>query len=154
MNSALNDPRVPTLVRGGRYGIVTIKDFGGTADKLVLPFASTDVYFSAFDNDTDGAADLLLMYTNSTDAVVIFGQLEPYVDQAGHIEAIRFTDGTLSIGSATPQSQTLSAAPADASSAERQVAELNEASTLDAAEKEKLSEAAKKVLEEAKNERL
>ena len=65
-----------------------------------------------------------------------------------------FTDTTMSIGSGTPQSQTLSAASADAGSAERQVAELNEASTLDAAEKEKLSEAAKKVLEEAKNERL
>ena len=64
-----------------------------------------------------------------------------------------FTDTTMSIGSGTPPSQTLSAASADAGSAERQVAELNEASTLDAAEKEKLSEAAKKVLEEAKNER-
>ncbi len=129
------------------YGIAVIRDYGGTADRLVLPFASTDVYFQASDNDGDGTADLLIMYTSSTDAVVIYGQLEPHNAQKGHIETIEFTDGTMSIGSES-STQTLSGATTE--SAERQVAELNEDSDLDAAEKEKLSKAAKKVLKEAK----
>ena len=35
----------------GDYGAVRISDLGGTADKLILPFASTDAYFEASDSD-------------------------------------------------------------------------------------------------------
>lgn len=111
------------------YGIVVIRDHGGTADRLALPFASTDAYFGAGDN---GAADLLSIETSSTDRVVIYGQLEPFGSQNpqdGHIEQIQFTDETLSIGG-EGQAQSLGA-----TSAEAQVAALNEASNLDAAEK-------------------
>ena len=131
------------------YGPVSIRDFGGTVDKLVLPFASTDVYLEASSSDNDPAADDLLIMTSSTDHVFISGQLEPtgfQNSQKGHIEQIVFKDTTLHIGSETPQAQTLSGAATG--STERQVAELNEASNLDVAEKEKLSKAAKKVIEE------
>ena len=133
------------------YGLVYIEDWGGTADKLVLPFASTDAYFEAVQDDGDPALDNLLIMTSSTDSVFIYGQLEPYYNVKGHLEQIVFTDGTITIGSDT-QAQTISGATATTtgSSAEARVAELNEASNLDDAEKAKRSEAAKKAIEEAK----
>jgi hypothetical protein len=137
----------------GGYGQVEITDHGGTTDKLVLPFASTAVYFEAWNSDSDPAADSLVIMTSSTDYFYIWGQLEPDGSKKGHIEQIQFTDGTLSIGSETPQAQTLSAASATKTSAEARVAALNEASSLDAAEKEKLSEAAKKIIAEAQKKK-
>lgn len=135
------------------YGAVPILDHGGTADKLVLPFASTDAYFEAFDQDSDGSADTLIIMSTSTDFVTISGQLEPYFGRPGHIETIQFTDGNLPIGSATQAQQSASGAKQStttgSSSAEARVAQLNEASTLDEAEKEERSEAAKKLLSQA-----
>ena len=58
-----------------------------------------------------------------------------------------FTDETIAIGSETSQAQTISGATATTGGAEAQVAQLNEASNLDEAEKERRSEAA---IEEAK----
>ena len=135
------------------YGVVDIVDWAGTTDKLVLPFASTDVYFEAYNADNDQAADSLLLLTSSTDTVDIYGQLEPVykgggLQQKGHIEQIQFTDGIMTIGSATP-AQTLSGAKTKGS-AEAQVEKLNEVSSLNAAEKEKRSQAAKKIVAEAK----
>lgn len=127
------------------YGTVRISDFGGTADKLILPFASTDAYFEASDSDSNGSLDSLLIMSTSTDSVSIFGQLVPYNGRAGHIETIQFTDGNFSIGSA---SATTSAA---SSSGTSQVEALNTASTLGAAKKEELAKAAKKVLSKAQN---
>jgi hypothetical protein len=111
------------------YGPVQIRDFGGKADtdKLVLPFASTDVYFEVSSTDNDGADDTLLLMTSSTDSVQIFGQLDPHYEIGSHIEQIRFTDVTMTIGSETA------------------VQALNAASALDATEKEKRSKAAKKI---------
>jgi hypothetical protein len=134
----------------GGYGTVAIEDFGGTADKLVLPFSSTDAYFEAQNGDSDTAYDNLVITTSSTDRVHIRGQLEPVIFQKGHIEQIQFTDETIAIGGETPQAQTLGGARS-AGGAEAQVAALNEASNLDAAEKERLSKAANKSIEEAKN---
>ena len=114
------------------YGGVTIIDWGGTADKLVLPFASTDVYFQAEDNDGFGGLDTLTMMTSSTDSFYIVGQLQTIGAQKGHIEQLQFTDGIMTIGSETA------------------VQTLNAASKLDASEKEKRSKAAKKVIEESK----
>jgi Ca2+-binding RTX toxin-like protein len=133
------------------YGNVSISDLGGTADKLVLPFASTDAYFEAYDIDTDGAKDTLLILTSSSDSVLIYSQLEPIDgDDKGHLEQIRFTDTILAIGSETDGAQTtLSADKTTGGSAEAQVEKLNEASSLDAAEKEKRKEAAKKIMAEA-----
>jgi len=131
------------------YGDVGIQDWGGTADKLVLPFDSTDAYFQASSGDNDAAADNLRIMTSATDHVFISGQLEPNGDQKGHIEQIQFTDETITIGSDTPQAQALGGAKT-AGGAEAQVAALNEASNLDDAEKEKRSQAAKKAIEEAK----
>jgi hypothetical protein len=71
------------------------------------------------------------------------------VQQKGHVEQIQFTDETIAIGSETP-AQTLSGDAKTAGGAEARVAELNEASNLDEAEKAKRSEAAKKMIEEAK----
>jgi hypothetical protein len=127
------------------YGSVVINDWGGTADKLVLPFASTDVYFEAYNADNDQADDSLMMLTSSTDSVDIEAQLEPIytgggTQQKGFIEQIVFTNGTMTIGSETA-AQTLSA--------EAQVEKLNETSNLDMAEKEKRSKAAKKIKAEA-----
>jgi Ca2+-binding RTX toxin-like protein len=132
------------------YGHVAIEDHGGTADKLVLPFASTDAYFEAQNGDSDTAFDNLIIETSSTDYVYIPGQLEPLRSQKGHIEQIQFTDETISIGGETPQAQTLGTARS-AGGAEAQIAALNEASSLDAAEKERFSKAANKAIEEAKN---
>jgi hypothetical protein len=137
----------------GGYGQVEIADHGGTADKLVLPFASTAVYFEAWNSDSDPAADSLVIMTSSTDYFYIWGQLEPDGSKKGHIEQIQFTDGTLSIGSETPQAQKLSAASATKTSAEARVAALNEAYSLDAVEKEKLSEAVKKIIAEAQKKK-
>jgi hypothetical protein len=131
------------------YGRVSIQDGGGTADKLVLPFASDDVHFQASSVDNDAAADNLLIMSSTTDYVYIYGQLEPYFNVKGHIEQIQFTDETISIGGETPQAQSLSGAKTTGS-AEAQIAALNEDSNLDGAEKEKLSKAARKALEEAK----
>ena len=132
------------------YGHVAINDHGGTADQLVLPFASTDVYFEGSNIDGDLAADDLLIMTSATDSVFIGGQLEPRFTTKGRIEQIKFTDTTLVLGSDAPQAQTLSAAKTTAdSSAEAQVQKLNEASSLDSAEKEKRSQAAKKIIAEA-----
>ncbi len=137
------------------YGEVFIIDHGGTSDKLILPFASTDAYFEAFNFDSDPEADDLMIMTSETDDVFIQGQLAPHdstnSSQKGHIEAIQFTNETISIGSESPQGQTLSGTTADAGSTEAQVAALNEDSNLDVAEKEKLSKAAKKLIEEEKN---
>ena len=80
------------------YGAVRISDLGGTADKLILPFATADAYFEATDEDGNGSRDSLLIMTTSTDSVFIFGQLAPYLGRDGHIETIQFTDGTFSIG--------------------------------------------------------
>jgi Ca2+-binding RTX toxin-like protein len=134
------------------YGEVDIEDHGGTADKLVLPFASTEAYFEAVNGDDDAAVDDLIIMTSSTDYIYIFGQLEPNYNRGpGRIEQIVFTDETLTIGSETPQAQTLSGATATTTGgAEEQVAALNEASNLDEAEKEKRLEAAKQAIEEAK----
>jgi hypothetical protein len=140
-----------TGLTAGGYGHVSIADFGGTADKLVLPFASTDAYFEAQNGDSDTAVDNLIIETSSTDYVYIPGQLEPQYSQKGHIEQIQFTDETISIGGETPQVQTLGGARG-AGGAEAQVAALNEDSNLDAAEKERLSEAADKAIEETKND--
>jgi len=76
--------------------------------------------------------------------------LEPVVFQKGHIEQIQFTDETIAIGGESPQAQTLGGARS-AGGAEAQVAALNEASSLDAAEKGRLSKAANKSTEEPKN---
>lgn len=119
-----------------------------SADKLVLPFASTDVYFEARNGDGDAAADHLRIMTSATDSLTIVGQLEPNGQQKGHIEQIQFTDETMSIGGES-QAQTLNGAET-AGNAEAQVAALNEASDLDAAEKEERAKAAKKVIEEEK----
>jgi hypothetical protein len=135
----------------GGYGEVEITDHGGTADKLVLPFASTDAYFEAQGGDGDPAMDDLYIATSNTDGVYIYGQLEPNGNVKGRIEQIVFTDETITIGTETPQAQTLSGAKATGS-AEAQVAALNEASNLDEAEKAKRSEAAKKAIEEAKRQ--
>lgn len=105
---------------------------GGTADKLALPFASTDAHFEAWDTDFDPALDNLSILTSDTDVAMIFGQLEPDGNKKGRIEHIVFTDGTMTIGSETA------------------VQTLNAASKLDASEKEKRSKAAKKVIEEEK----
>ena len=86
--------------------------------------------------------------TSATDSVFISGQLEPHGSQGGHIEQIQFTDETIAIGSETP-AQTLSGAKTT-TSAEAQVAELNDASDLDEAEKEKRKKAAEEAIEEAK----
>jgi hypothetical protein len=123
------------------YGSVSIEDWGGAADKLVLPFASTDAYFQASSGDSDPAAENLRIFTSATDVVFIRGQLEPDGAQKGHIEQIQFTDETITIGSETP-TQSLSGAKTTGS-VEAQVAALNEASHLDAAEQEQLSKAAK-----------
>jgi len=136
----------------GGYGSVVVRDHGGTADRLVLPFASTDAYFGASDNDADGAADLLSIETSATDRVVIYGQLEPAFEdqngqgQDGHIEQIQFTDETMSIGG-EGQAQSLGATTAEA-----QVAALNEVSNLDPTEKERLSKAAKEMIEGSKKD--
>lgn len=121
----------------GGYGEVRISDFGGTADKLILPFASTDAYFEAFDSDSNSSPDSLLIMSTSTDSVRIFGQLAPYSGRAGHLETIQFTDGPFSIGSA---SATTSASPT------AQVDALNAAPPLSASKKDELSKAAKKLL--------
>jgi hypothetical protein len=139
-----------TGLAAGGYGPVSIKDFGGTADKLVLPFASTDAYFEAQNGDSDTAYDNLIITTSSTDRVYIQGQLEPLGFQKGHIEQIQFTDETIAIGGESPQAQTLGGARSTGG-AEAQVASLNEDSNLDAAEMERLSKAANKAIEEAKN---
>ncbi len=111
------------------YGSVLIEDWGGTADRLILPFAATDAYFEAFNYfGVDGPPHNLLIMTSSTDRITINGQLESLDGQDGYIEQIQFTDKTLSIC---------------ATSAEARVAALNEASHLDAAEQEQLSQAAK-----------
>jgi hypothetical protein len=130
------------------YGNVSIVDHGGTADKLLLPFASTGAYFKAINGDGDAAVDDLLIMTSNTDYVYLNGQLEPDGNQDGHIEQIQFTDGTVSIGGQA-QAQSLSGAKTTGS-AEAQVQKLNEASTLDAAERVKRSQVAKKIIEEAK----
>jgi Ca2+-binding RTX toxin-like protein len=134
------------------YGTVIIEDWGGTLDKLILPFASTDVYFEAYNQDNDQAAEGLLLLTSDTDTVNIDGQLEPTflgdgVQQKGHIEQIQFTDETITIGSETA-AQTLSGSKTTGS-AEAQVEKLNDAAKLDAAEKQKRKEAAKKIKAEA-----
>jgi hypothetical protein len=134
----------------GGYGEVPITDCGGTADKLVLPFASTDAYFEAYGSDEDAALDDLLIMTSATDWVYIRGQLDPKYFQKGRIEQLVFTDETITIDTET-QAQTLSGAKTTGS-AEAQVAALNEASNLDEAEKAKRSEAAKKAIEEAKHQ--
>jgi hypothetical protein len=125
------------------YGQVEIEDHGGTADKLVLPFASTDAYFEAVEDDDDAAGDpaldSLLIMTSSTDSVYIYGQLNPYYDVKGHLEQIQFTDETITIGSENPQQAQAQV------SAEAQVKKLNGASKLDEAEKQKRKEAAKKL---------
>ena len=136
------------------YGYARIEDWGGMADKLILPFASTDVYFEAYNHDNDPADDDLIIMTSSTDKVWITGQLEPVhvgngQQRKGRIESIQFTDTTLAIGSETPQPQTLSGAKTTGN-AEEQVQKLNEASNLDEAEKEKRSNAAKKTFNEYK----
>ena len=125
------------------YGEVTISDFGGTADKLILPFASTDAYFEASDSDSNGSLDSLLIMSTSTDSVSIFGQLVPSNGRDGHIETIQFTDGNFSIGSAS--ATTSAASP----SGTLQVDALNAASTLGATKKEKLAKAARKILSKA-----
>jgi Ca2+-binding RTX toxin-like protein len=133
------------------YGHIAIEDFGGTADRLVLPFASTDAYFEAQSaGDGDTALDNLMIFTSSTDYVRISGQLDPAHSQKGHIEQIQFTDETIAIGDESPQAQALGGARSSGG-AEAQIAALNEASSLGAAEKERLSKAADKATEEAKN---
>jgi Ca2+-binding RTX toxin-like protein len=129
------------------YGAVRIADFGGPADRLNLPFASTDAYFEASDSDGNGSPDSLLIMSTSTDSVSIFGQLKPYSGRAGHIETIQFTDGDFSIGST---SATTDATMVATSSDTSQVGALNLASTLGASKKEELAKAAKKVLSEAR----
>ncbi len=97
-----------------------------------------------------------MIMSTSTDSVVIYGQLEPFYDRKGRIESINFTDGVFTIGTDT-QAQSLSGADTTGS-AEARVAQLNEASTLDTAEKDKRfseaekdkrSKAAKKIIAEA-----
>jgi Ca2+-binding RTX toxin-like protein len=110
----------------GGYGTVRISDLGGTADKLILPFATTDTYFEASDEDGNGSRDSLLIMSTSTDFVFIFGQLAPYSGRAGHIETIQFTDGPFSIGTS-------------------HVDALNVVSTLSASKKDELAKAAKKI---------
>lgn len=127
------------------YGGHIISDYGGTADKLILPFASTDAYFEAYDDDGDGSADGLLIMSTSTDSVYISGQLEPYFGRPGRIETIQFTDGVFSIGSASATS----ASAASSTSTTSQVESLNEAATISASEKDKRAKAAKKLLSES-----
>ena len=110
------------------YGAVLITDFGGTADRLILPFASTDAYFEASDKDGNGSRDSLLIKTTSDDEVLIFGQLVPYLGRAGHIETIQFTDGIFSIGRASSTSSASIAALSDSGAS--QVSALNAASSL------------------------
>ena len=127
------------------YGAVRISDLGGTADKLILPFASTDAYFEVSDSDGNGSLDSLLIMTTSTNSVFIFGQLVPYLGRAGHIETIQFTDGNFSIGGASATTSARSAALSSDSGAS-QVDALNTASTLGASKKGELARAAKKIL--------
>jgi Ca2+-binding RTX toxin-like protein len=126
-----------TGLAAGGYGSVIVEDSGGTSDRLVLPFASTEAYFEAFNYPgVDGPPRHLLIVTSPTDKITILGQMGSMKSTYGngHIERIQFTDKTLSIGG---EAQTLG----DASSAETQVAQLNDVSNLGSAEKEKLSEA-------------
>ncbi len=131
------------------YGTVYISDLGGTADKLVLPFASTDAYFEASDSDGNGSPDSLLIMSTSTDSVLIFGQLAPYLGRAGHIETIQLTDGNFSIGSASATAS-VSTAASSSDSGTSQVGALNAASTFGASKRDELAEAAKKILSNAK----
>ena len=136
--------------RAGGYGEVFISDLGGTADRLILPFASTDAYFEASDSDNSdnkGIPDSLLIMSTSTDSVFIFGQLVPYLGRAGHIESIQFTDGNFSIGSASAPG----ASNAASSSGTSQIDALNADSTLSATKTEDLAKAAKKILSKAQN---
>ncbi|HEX6709761.1 MAG TPA: hypothetical protein VF068_05460 [Rubrobacter sp.] len=128
-------------IPAGGYGTVRISDLGGTADRLILPFASTDAYFEASDSDSNGSPDTLLIMTTSTDSVLIFGQLAPSNGRAGHIETIQFTDGNFSIGSASA-----TASSAASTSDTSQVDALNAASTLGASKKDELGKAARKIL--------
>ena len=130
------------------YGVVRISDFGGTADKLILPFASTDAYFEASDSDGNGSFDSLQIMSTSTDYVFIFGQLVPYLGRAGHIETIQFTDGNFSIGRASATTSASSAA-SSSDSGTSQVGALNAASTLSASKRDELAKAAKKILSKA-----
>jgi hypothetical protein len=113
------------------YGAVLIVDYGGTADKLIIPFASTDAYFEAADRDGNTTTDALIIMSTSTEYVLIQGQLEPSFGALGRIETIQFTDNVFSIGS------------------DSQVATLCEASVLSALEKDMLKQVAKKAPSQA-----
>ncbi|HET7271221.1 MAG TPA: hypothetical protein VFI90_09040 [Rubrobacter sp.] len=132
----------------GGYGTVRISDLGGTADRLILPFASTDAYFEASDSDGNGSPDSLLIMSTSTDSVLIFGQLKPYLGRAGHLETIQFTDGNFSIGNASATTSASRVASSGESSTS-QVDALNAASTFSASKKDLLAKAAKKILTKA-----
>jgi hypothetical protein len=133
------------LIASG-YGPLYILDWGGTADKLILPFASTDAYFAAYAaGGGSGSADSLLIMSTHTDYVLINGQLKPWQGVPGHIETIQFTDGNFSIGSA---SATAAASTTSASST-AEVDKLNAASTLSASKKDELANAAKKIISKA-----
>lgn len=85
------------------FGIVNIRDYAGTADNLILPFASTDAYFTTFDTEGDGINDTLAIMRTSTDVVFIEGHLHPVNDGThvqGHLETIRLP--TVSSTSAAP----------------------------------------------------
>ena len=141
-----NDTYSGLLASG--YGPLYILDFGGTADKLILPFASTDAYFAAYAaGGGNGSADSLLIMSTSTDYVLLNGQLAPWSGVPGHIEYILFTDGNFSIGSA---SATAAASTTNASST-AEVDKLNAASTLSASKKDELAKAAKKIISKAPN---
>ena len=141
---ASNDTYSGLLASG--FGPIFILDYGGNVDKLILPFASTEAYFEALDDDRDGSDDLLLVMSTSTDYVYLYGQLEPYGNIPGHIESLQFTDDTLKIGSASATTSASSSATSSSDSVASQVDALNEASTLSASKKDELKKAAKKFL--------
>ena len=114
------------------YGHVFVFDYGGTVDKLVVPFASTDAYFETVNGDDDPAADDLRIMTSATEAIYIRGQLEPAGSQKGHIEQIQFTDETIAIGG------------------EARAVSLNAASTLSIGEKDERSKAAEEPVGESR----
>ena len=116
-----------------------VMDFGGTSDTVDLkPFVSTEVYFEAVDFDgVSNTQESLLLLTGNNSGVVILGQFSDYNgtfgDQGSRIERLVFADGTF---------------PGPVQ--EVQVQSLNEASALDATEKETRAKAVKKLIAEAK----
>jgi hypothetical protein len=84
----------------GTGGNDVVADWGGTKDVLDLrPLESSDVYFDALDNDTDGINDSLRIVISSnttgiTTSVMVAGHFAPYLpgQENGRMEQIIFSD--------------------------------------------------------------